>query len=451
MTQTTATRLTAASQRALIEAQWASTQDLVDLPRAVGRAVWARRNNALVGEASEIQALKSWPELAPTTAAIYNMPENRARVARVLNFVSDGERLVDIGCGNGSLGGHILLRKHLEAYLGIDASSKAIASFRSMAKTNKIAGDSYRLIESMVEEAGKQAIPEIKPTLVLLLEMLEHVVDPGLVLRQTAEAVGDETDLLISVPMLGQIEHEWGHVSVFDRARLERMASDAGLHIHWVEPVMHQWLLLLLSKSPDPRPRLDAITRRPSHRWDHHAAEDRSYYFRNLELGHTSVMASTSRASARADLQLTQNGDGVDLQIPPHGDHNLGGVTIYRPGMAVLRLELSAADPSTITGAVAEFRAGGKTLERWRISDEVIARLDQPRTWVFRRGFDNGWPHSNLVAGEVAERLDIVFSAKANNSATVTFHKAHYVAHIGNPTQPRSPGFIGLGTEHLAH
>ena len=445
MDLTTASTRTAPSQHALVEAQWASTQDLVDLPRAVGRAVWGRRNAELVREASEIQALKSWPELAPATAAIYNMPENRARVARVLNFVNDGERLVDIGCGNGSLGGHILRRKQLETYLGIDASSKAIASFRSMAKANKIKSDSYRLIESMVEQAGEQAIPEIDPTLVLLLEMLEHVSDPGLVLRQTSEAIGDQTDLLISVPMLGEIEHEWGHVSVFDRARLERMASDAGLYIHWVEPVMHQWLLLLLSKSPDPRPRLDSIARRPPERLAGLAAEDQSYYFRTLEIDQSSVMAPTSRPKARADLRLAQNGQRVDLQIPSDETHNLGGVTIYRPGLAVLRLELSVKDPSCITGAIAEFRAGGKTLEQWRITVEEINRLNQPRTWVFRRGFGQGRPHANLAAGEVAERLDIIFTTKPSSSATVMFYKAQYVASINNPTQPRSPDFIGLG------
>ena len=63
----------------------------------------------------------------------------------------------------------------------VSTRSKVIASFRSMANANEITNDSYRLIESMVEQAGERAIPEIDPTLVLLLEMLEHVKDPGLV------------------------------------------------------------------------------------------------------------------------------------------------------------------------------------------------------------------------------------------------------------------------------
>ena len=445
MKATSAIAQNATSQYALIEAQWAATQDLVDLPRSTARAVWGRRNTELVRSAVEVRALSSWPELDPVSAAIYNGPENRARVARVLEFIRDGERLVDIGCGNGSLGGHILRRKQLEVYLGIDASSKAIASFRSMANANEITNDSYRLIESMVEQAGERAIPEIDPTLVLLLEMLEHVKDPGLVLRQTAAAVGDQTDLLISVPMLGEIEHEWGHVSVFDRARLERMARDAGLHIHWVEPVMHQWLLMLLSKDPNPRPRIEEIVQRPKQQLADLAAEDQRYYFRNLEISQTTVMSKTSRPLARSDLLLAPNGGSVELHVPSTDDGSVGGVTIYRPGLAVLRVMLSVDDPSAIATTAAEFRANDVTLEQWRIPAKDIARLSQPRTWVFRRGFDHGRPHKNLIAGEPAERLEILFTTKPGAAVNVTFHTAHYLTSIDNPTQPRSPNFIGLG------
>ena len=73
-----------------------------------------------------------------------------------------------------------------------------------------------------------------------------------------------------------------------------------------------------------------------------------------------------------------------------------------------------------------------------------IARLSQPRTWVFR-GFDHGRPHKNLIAGEPAERLEILFTTKPGAAVNVTFHTAHYLTSIDNPTQPRSPNFIGLG------
>ena len=438
------TTQTAPSQIQLVEAQWASTADLVDMPSRVARALWAARHTDLVRNASEVRALTSWAELAPATAAIQNMPENRARVARVLDFIQDGDRLVDIGCGNGSLGGQILRRKQLGLYLGIDASSNAIASFRSMAKANEISDDRYHLVEAMVEQAGKREIPEADPTLVFLLEMLEHVSDPGLVLRQAAASVGSQTDILISVPLLGSIEHEWGHVSVFDRARIERMARDAALYIHWVEPVMAQWLLVLLSKDPNPRPRVEGIVRQRDRPIADLAADDRLYYFRNLQIDDTTVMATTARPSARSDLQLDAGQAGVKLQIPSTSGNGLGGVTIYRPGMEVLRLQLSAEDSSAITGATVEFRAGGVTLERWRIQDEEIARLTRPRTWVFRRGFDHGRPHQNLVAHEQADRLDVVFATKAGSMASITFHAAHFIASIDNPTQSRRPSFVGL-------
>ena len=55
MKATSAIAQNATSQYALIEAQWAATQDLVDLPRNTARAVWGRRNTELVRSAGEVE------------------------------------------------------------------------------------------------------------------------------------------------------------------------------------------------------------------------------------------------------------------------------------------------------------------------------------------------------------------------------------------------------------
>lgn len=423
----------------LVELQWQLVSDAADMPSNVRSALWGRRERELVARANRIPTLAPWPSLPKPVAAIYNMPQNRARVARILDFVGSGERIVDVGCGNGSLSGRVLLSRDPSQYVGIEPSTDSVRGFHEMAELNGVAAGSFRIVESTVQDAGEEAIREVDPSLVMILEVLEHINDPAGVLADVARCVGPETDLLISVPLIGRIEHEWGHVSVFDRSRLEDMAARAGLVIHWVEAVMGEWLHLVLSKSADERPRLRAVLSE-GRQEPAEPTPDADYYFRRLDLSSSSVIAAS--ASADPSLEVRHGDKDLRIEVPAGSAEVACGFTIYRPAMSVVRVEVEVEGVAPASG-FAHFSDQGQVLERWQLTERELTSLASGgRTLAFRRGFDTGREHTNLRSSFDAERFDLVVRGASSTGWSMTVRNAAYVKAIDNLTQPRSPGFL---------
>jgi hypothetical protein len=158
-------------------------------------------------------------------------------------------------------------------------------------------------------------------------------------------------------------------------------------------------------------------------------------------------MATTARPTTRNDLTIHPHDSAVRIEAPSLAETGYAGITIYRPGMGVLRVKLTLDDPESVDEGVAEFRRDGTTLERWILSPVDLERLGTTRTLVFRRGFDGRRPHSNHVAAAIPDRLDLIFRVKAGCEFSATIHAVNYVAAIDNPSQPRSPGFVGMSTK----
>jgi hypothetical protein len=350
---------------------------------------------------------------------LYSTPSNQARLAWLLNAVGDNERVVDIGPGSGSIAGRIIRTKKPQRYAAIEPSDGKIRWFHSMADENGIAPTDYELHRATAEQAAATVIADVQPTLVLLLEVLEHVGDPGQLIQAAAATMPDECDLLISVPIVGRIEHEWGHLSVFDRPRLERLAAESGLLIHWVQPIADLWLFVLLSKSPTPRPRLARLSADLSARSREAAVADASYQFRRVTVpAESAIVASGPRKSTH--------------------------VAIHTGEISVLRIRVDA-DHSSLPGSVTvDFTSRDEPVERWELADSDLRKAAQgPATWVFRRGAAHGRRHHDLVPGARPDGFAIRVQAGAFRPAKIELERAEVVAWVSEPVVSISIPTVG--------
>jgi 2-polyprenyl-3-methyl-5-hydroxy-6-metoxy-1,4-benzoquinol methylase len=189
---------------------------------------------------------------------------NFTRVRRMLDFVMPGDRVLDIGSGRGYLTGILLRDSPLKSYTGIDIVEKDIASAKSMIEFNDLGGRLARLELKNVYDLTPDWVAEHDPSLVIMLEMLEHLPDAERGLATVARCLPAGASLVFSVPVRGRLEGVWGHLSVFDVPRIRRMCRAAGLHIQHVETVFGTWVLVLATTSDAVDPRsLHVIRQKP--------------------------------------------------------------------------------------------------------------------------------------------------------------------------------------------
>ena len=238
------------------------------IERIPQREYLARYRDQLIAEArwarSTMPPLAEWPGAPSFYLRIMTRDGNFTRVRRTLDFVLPGDRVLDIGSGRGYLTGVLLRDSPLKTYTGIDIVDKDIASAKSMIETNDLGGRPARFERKNVYDLTPDWVAEQDPSLVIMLEMLEHLPDAERGLATVARCLPAGASLVFSVPVRGRLEGVWGHLSVFDVPRIRRMCDSAGLHIQHVETVFGTWVLVLAttSEAVDPRS-LHVIRRQP--------------------------------------------------------------------------------------------------------------------------------------------------------------------------------------------
>ena len=98
-----------------------------------------------------------------------------------------GDTLLDIACGDGTL--TELFAPHFSTIVGVDASSKHLAIARDRVPN-------ARFVESLIEEFEH----EKKFSSVVMLDLLEHVDDPIMVLKKSADFLEPGGRLIVHVP-----------------------------------------------------------------------------------------------------------------------------------------------------------------------------------------------------------------------------------------------------------
>lgn len=126
------------------------------------------------------------------------MEFNRIADIKRLNFIikalkdkmPEGAEVLDVGCGNGvisrSLGAHGFRVK------GIDVSEKTITKARSL---NKYSNVNFEVISAEQLVADDQRYHAV-----ICSEVLEHLTDPGRLLKVLEQVVHDEGILIVTVP-----------------------------------------------------------------------------------------------------------------------------------------------------------------------------------------------------------------------------------------------------------
>ncbi|HSI80595.1 MAG TPA: methyltransferase domain-containing protein [Solirubrobacterales bacterium] len=174
------------------------------------------------------------------------------RIARLLDLVPPRSRIVDIGIGHGYVAGVLLRDLRPEHYCGVELRRKFVDHTRAVLAANELDDRAAELVVGDIFELDERFWRDQDPDFVLLLEVLEHLDDPGAALRAVAGALRPPTRLLLTVPLNRRLERVWGHRSIFDRRRLERLCAEAGLVIERAEPVQSTWSLILATPGGAP-------------------------------------------------------------------------------------------------------------------------------------------------------------------------------------------------------
>jgi 2-polyprenyl-3-methyl-5-hydroxy-6-metoxy-1,4-benzoquinol methylase len=303
---------------------------------------WHAYADDTIGEL--IYTLSSGKELVPENK------KNRLRFRRTLDFARRGEVVFDVGFGRGLLAAQLIKDRGVTTYHGIDIVDRYVPIATDLFQVNGLSLDSLNLEVGDLYQLTKEHIAATGATFVICCEVLEHVPDAELALKTLADALPDGADLLFSVPMHGRIEGAWGHVSVFDVARLKSMLEGAGLFAHHVEPLANAWSLVVASRDPGPSRRVREATGRPNERVSVPLSRHRDYvYLRGAEMSPVGAASVTPSKGNAATCRLA-SGDGVTFPVS---------------GIEALRVRFGAIEAKHLTRITVSAYAGDKVVAQW--------------------------------------------------------------------------------------
>jgi SAM-dependent methyltransferase len=334
-------------------------------------------------------------------------------MSRLLDFVHDGDRVLDIGTGYGYVATMLHRERRLAHYCGVDLAERYLSGVREGMRANGLDAAAMHLELLDLLDLTREFVARHRPSVAIVLEVLEHVRDVDRAFAALGGALGPDTDLLFTVPMNRRIETVWGHASLFDVARVQRLCSGAGLVLHHLEPLHNVWMLGLASASGAVPERLTAAAATPA---PAPPAEPASHYvFRNVatrgERGLASLAGGADGVAAGED-GLTWRGDGA------------AAMEIDAAAPAVVRIELAVSDPGGVDLVLTGTGAGGE-LVAWTFGPEALR--EAPRTYVLRPGEsqDGIEAQGTAVEARAVTRLRLGWSAQ--RPATVTLGRLAYV------------------------
>lgn len=244
-------------ERALVARGWA---DIDEVERMGSGATRRHRVATLRQDHARARAWYRSPvdDHVPAAAvAMYESEANVVRYRRVVDFLTEGEHVYEIGLGFGYLGTMMLREGRLGRYRGVDLVPGYVERTRTMLEANGLDGQGA-VEQQDLYDVTRADLEELGTSLLVCCEVIEHVPDPEGALTVLARALPPGADLLFSIPLVGRLETIWGHGQVFGAARIRSMLAGAGLVAHHVEVLHDTWALVLASATPGPSPRAAA-------------------------------------------------------------------------------------------------------------------------------------------------------------------------------------------------
>jgi SAM-dependent methyltransferase len=139
----------------------------------------------------------------------------------------------DLGCGSGVILSEILMMKPLWTGHGLDISREAIAYARKLAAHKQVADrTSFRAGNVTHLPYADESL-----NLVIASEIIEHMPEPELVVREIARVLKPGGQLILTMPLES---HTPGHIhTLSSREDLRDLCEQAGLRVRRLEPRWH--------------------------------------------------------------------------------------------------------------------------------------------------------------------------------------------------------------------
>lgn len=365
-----------------------------------------------------VKPLNRWKRISDTSFAEYTNDASIVRIHKLQELIPRNARILDIGIGFGYITGVVLRDTQPSYYCGIDLKELFPDATRDMLEHNGLLDSNVALEVRNVFEIDQSFGDRHKPNVVLMLEVLEHIEDPAKALRAVAGAVEPHTRFIFTVPMHGRLDGVWGHVSVFDRARLQRICRSAGLTIERVEPLHNTWSFVVARLSRSGVPLDESV--------DFDDSKSSNTFSAVPITGHPEQYR---RGSDRSSVKLDRKRGRLHCQVRASAEGVSGGVRLEIRNPRVVRLELSA-EPSH---GIRELRIEclddvGQTRVAWSANGSAWAEHAQRRTYVLRPGHRTEGLHrheDNDVSG--IRWFDVSVKSEANTELTFTVHRIAYI------------------------
>lgn len=339
---------TDAAEAAAVRAGWLLLDAYERMSRRGADRVFGHENEAWHAYAEDLGDLNY--TLSDGRALAREDRKNRLRFRRTVDFARHGEVVFDVGFGMGLLAATLIKDRGIKKYFGIDIVDKFVPMVTDLFAVNGLAPETLSLEASDLYNLTKERIGATGASLVICCEVLEHVPDAERALKVLADALPDGADLLFSVPIHGRIEGAWGHVSVFDVARLKAMLDEAGLYAHHVEPLANAWSLVVASRDPNGSRRVREATGRPALRTSVPLSAHRDYVY--VDPAHLTPVNGATVVRGSGSEACWQFSTG-------------GGYTFPVKGLESLRLWFKPATVEHVSRMVATAYAGDVKVAHW--------------------------------------------------------------------------------------
>lgn len=382
----------AETEQGMVRTGWEYIDLLNKLGSGQSEKLLSRRWDAELERARrEITKLTTDSLLSDHAINMYESPRNWTRFRRTLDYVRPGDRLFEIGLGYGYLAGLFNRDGKLDAYHGVDLVDTNVTKTAEVLELNGLGGPD-NVSQTDLYDLTHERLDSFGATMVVCCEVIEHVPDPELALKTLADALPQDAELLISVPLLGRLEGIWGHVALFDAQRVRKMVTDAGLVVHAVEPVANTWVFVLASHQEGPSQRAAAAAVALS---DTVATADADPHLattiRAVDLGSDEIRPS--RWTKRLKSSKLEHVDGA-LHCELVGESGryateggqYGGVAISANKPRGLRIEIGMDEIDSVQAFYLDAYAGGERIARWKWDPAERRPQQDPATFVLRPG-----------------------------------------------------------------
>ena len=405
------------AEAAAVRAGWLLVDAYERMSGQAATRVFGHENNAWHEyAASTVVSLEAPAD--STMAHIHESRNNTLRYRRTMDFAREGDRIFDVGFGHGYLAAQLILGRRVASYDAIDIIDSMKATAEKVFAANGLGDAPIRLAKGNLYDLTRDRLEGTGTNLVICCEVLEHVPDPERALRVLADALPDDADLVFSVPLHGRLENVWGHLSVFDVARLKDMLDLAGLHAHHVEPLANTWTLVVANRDPAPSTRVRQAAGRPRTRVSAPLTVHRDF------VDVTPAQLNPTPPSSTGYCQIgPEPDDEREVRCLVTGR---GGVTFPVTGLEALRLVVKFHEVDSVERIVVTARHKGSKAARWVWEPEAGDLTPGLRTFSLRPGQWSrsfiGGAHKGLPA---ADKVNVVIEQPSDEQASFSLRVAY--------------------------